>query len=183
MLSFKKFLDGVERIGNKLPHPATLFAIFALIIIAVSHIFHLVGTCVTHQSVNVATREVTDVTVTAISLLTRDGIAYMFTSAVSNFVGFAPLGTVLVAMLGVGVAEQVGLISALLRKLMLGTSKSVITIMIVFVGIFSSVADNAGYVIVIPFGAAIFYAIGRHPLAGLAAAFFGQCRPQRRSLY
>ena len=170
---FQRFLNGVERVGNKLPHPATLFAIFALITIVISHILYLTGLYVTHQSVNMTTNEVTDVTVTAVSLLTRQGIAYIFTNAVSNFVGFAPLGTVLVAMLGVGVAEQVGLISALLRKLMLGTSKSVITLMIVFVGLFSSVADNAGYLIVIPFGAAIFYAIGRHPLAGLAAAFFG----------
>jgi len=170
---FQRILNQIERIGNKLPHPATLFAIFALITIVISHIIHLAGTFVTHQSISLTTNEVTDVTVRAISLLTREGISYIFTSAVTNFVSFAPLGTVLVAMLGVGVAEQVGLISALLRKVMLGTSKSVITIMIIFVGIFSSIADNAGYVIVIPFGAAIFYAIGRHPLAGLAAAFFG----------
>jgi aminobenzoyl-glutamate transport protein len=76
-------------------------------------------------------------------------------------------------MLGVGVAEQVGLISALIRKLMLGRSKAVITLMVIFVGLFSSLAADAGYLVVIPLGAAIFYAVGRHPLAGLTAAFFG----------
>ena len=161
---FQRFLNGVEVVGNKLPHPALLFGIFALIVMGISHIAYLMGT-----SVNLATGE----TVPAVSLLTRDGIAYIFSNTVKNFVNFAPLGTVLVAMLGVGVAEHVGLISALLRKIMLGTSKSLITLVVVFVGIFSSIAENAGYLIVIPIGAAIFYAIGRHPLAGLAAAFFG----------
>ena len=170
---FQRFLNGVEVVGNKLPHPAILFAVFALITMAISHIAYLTGINVTLQSVNVDTNEITDSTVSAVSLLTREGIAYIFTNAVKNFVGFAPLGTVLVAMLGVGVAEQVGLISALLRKIMLGASKNIITIMVVFVGIFSSIAENAGYLIVIPFGAAVFYAVGRHPLAGLAAAFFG----------
>ena len=170
---FQRFLDGVELVGNKLPHPAALFVILALFIMAISHIAHLAGVFVSYQSVNIATREVMDVTVSAVSLLTREGIAYIFTSAVSNFVGFAPLGTVLVAMLGVGVAEHFGLISALIRKLMLGRSKAVITLMVIFVGLFSSIAVDAGYLVVIPLGAAIFYAVGRHPLAGLAAAFFG----------
>ena len=170
---FQRLLDSIEKAGNKLPHPAMLFGIFALMVMVISHICYLAGTAVILQSVDAATGELVDNSVKAVSLLTRDGIAYIFTDAVKNFVGFAPLGTVLVAMLGVGVAEHVGLISALLRKIMLGTSKNVITVVIVFVGIFSSIAENAGYLIVIPFGAAIFYAIGRHPLAGLAAAFFG----------
>jgi len=161
---FQRFLDGVERVGNKLPHPAMLFGLFALITMLISHIAYLAGV-----SVNLTNGE----TVPAVSLMTREGIAYIFTNAVGNFVGFAPLGTVLVAMLGIGVAEQMGLISALLRKIMLGASKSVITLIIIFVGLFSNIAENAGYLIVIPFGAAVFYAIGRHPLAGLAAAFFG----------
>jgi len=161
---FQRFLNGVEVVGNKLPHPAFLFGIFALIVIVISHIAYSLGASVDLTN---------GVTVPAVSLLTNEGIAYIFSNTVKNFVTFAPLGAVLVAMLGVGVAEQIGLISALLRKIMLGTSKSLITLVIIFVGIFSSIAENAGYLIVIPFGAAIFYAIGRHPLAGLAAAFFG----------
>jgi len=114
-----------------------------------------------------------DELVTAFSLLTREGIAYIFTNTVSSFVGFAPLGIILVVMLGVGVAEHFGLFSAMLRKAMLGASKKVVTILVVFVALFSNVASDTGYVVVIPLGAAIFYALGRHPLAGLAAAFFG----------
>jgi len=158
---FQRFLDGVEVVGNKLPHPAMLFALFALIIIAISHIASSLGVSVRLPGAEEDT------------YVRGVGIAYIFTNAVSNFVNFAPLGTVLVAMLGVGVAEHTGLISALLRKIMLGSSKKMITFVVVFVGIFSSVAENAGYLIVIPLGAAIFYAVGRHPLAGLAAAFFG----------
>jgi len=156
----QRFLDGVELIGNKLPHPTALFAIFALITIVVSHIAYLakVGT---------------DVNTPVVSLMTREGVAYLFTSAVRNFVGFAPLGTVLVAMLGVGVAEHVGLLSALIRKTILGSSKGVITFMVILVGLISNLASEIGYLVVIPLGAAIFYAVGRHPLAGLAASFFG----------
>ena len=170
---FQRFLDVVERGGNKLPHPATLFAIFALITVAISHIAYLAGVCVSHQSVNIDTGEITDATVSVVSLLTREGVAHLFTSAVTNFVRFAPLGTVLVAMLGVGVAEHVGLISVLIRKSLLGSSKGVITFMVILVGLISNLASEIGYLVVIPLGAAIFYAVGRHPLAGLAAAFFG----------
>jgi len=163
----QRLLDGIELAGNKLPHPAVLFIIFALLTIAVSHIFYLTGAHVTFQ------QGARTVVVEANSLLTREGIAWMFTSAVGNFTGFAPLGLVLVAMLGVGAAEHVGLLSALIRKLMLGAPKSLITLMVIFVGLLSSVAADAGYLVVIPLGAAIFHAVGRHPLAGLAAAFFG----------
>ena len=167
---FQRFLDGVEIAGNKLPHPATLFIIFSVITMVISHIAYLMGVFVTQQN---PASDAADTIVPAVSLLSRDGVSYMFTSAVKNFVGFAPLGTILVAMLGVGVAEHFGLISALIKKLMMGTPKSVITIMIIFVGLFSNVASDTGYMVVIPLGAAIFYAVGRHPLAGLAAAFFG----------
>ena len=170
---FQRLLDVVEIAGNKLPHPATLFVYFVLATVVISHITYLAKVYVIQQSLDLSTGELIDVTVPAVSLLTREGIAYIFTSAVSNFVGFAPLGTVLVAMLGVGVAEHFGLISALIRKLMLGTPKSIITVMVIFVGLFSNVASDTGYLVVIPLGAAIFYAVGRHPLAGLAAAFFG----------
>jgi len=158
--TLQKFLDGVEMIGNKLPHPATLFAIFALLTIAISHIAYLAGVG-------------NDIGEPVVSLMTREGVAHLFTSAVKNFTGFAPLGTVLVAMLGVGVAEHVGLLSALIRKTILGSSKGVITFMVILVGLISNLASEIGYLVVIPLGAAIFYAVGRHPLAGLAAAFFG----------
>jgi len=166
---FQRFLDGVEVAGNKLPNPAILFAILALIVMVISHIAYMMGASVMKPGIGDAPDEL----VSAFSLLTREGVAYIFTNTVSSFVGFAPLGIILVVMLGVGVAEHVGLFSAMLRKAMLGASKKVVTIMVVFVGLFSNVASDTGYVVVIPLGAAIFYALGRHPLAGLSAAFFG----------
>jgi len=169
----QRLLDGIERAGNKLTHPATLFAIFAFITMAISHIAYLAGVYVNYQGVDISTGTIAETQVAVVSLLTHEGVAYLFTSAVRNFVGFAPLGVVLVAMLGVGVAEHVGLLSALIRKSMLGSSKSVITFMVILVGLISNLASEIGYLVVIPLGAAIFYAVGRHPLAGLAAAFFG----------
>jgi aminobenzoyl-glutamate transport protein len=169
---FQRFLDSVERTGNKLPHPATLFAIFALATVVFSHLAYLLNTSVTVPNLD-PDSAADDLVIAAKSLLTREGVRHIFMSTVGSFVGFAPLGIVLVAMLGVGVAEHVGLLTALIKKMILGKSKSMITIMIIFVGLFSNVASEVGYLVVIPLGAAIFYAVGRHPLAGLAAAFFG----------
>lgn len=112
-------------------------------------------------------------TVKAVSLLNADGIRKMVSQAVSNFTSFAPLGTVLVAMLGVGVAEGTGLIQASLRKLVLSTPKRWITAVVVFAGVMSNIASDAGYVVLVPLGALVFLSFGRHPLAGLAAAFAG----------
>ena len=109
----------------------------------------------------------------AVSLMNSEGIAHIFNSAVSNFTGFAPLGTVLVAMLGVGVAEWTGLISSSLKKLLSNVPAWLLTAMVVFAGIISNIASDAGYVVVVPLGAIMFAAAGRHPIAGLAAAFAG----------
>ncbi|HLR15743.1 MAG TPA: AbgT family transporter, partial [Bacillota bacterium] len=102
-----------------------------------------------------------------------EGLVYIFGSLTDNFIGFAPLGVVLVTMLGIGVAERTGLISALLRGFVLAIPTRFITIGLVFAGVMSSVASDAGYVVLPPLGALIFAALGRHPLAGLAAAFAG----------
>lgn len=170
---FGKFLDGVEKVGNKMPHPATIFLILCAAIVIISHIASLAGVSVTYEGLDLHTNKIGQVTVKAVSLLTPDGIRYMFTDAVKNFTGFAPLGTVLVAMLGVGVAEGTGLISALLRKLVLSTPKRLITAVVVFAGVMSNIASDAGYVVLIPLGAVIFLSFKRHPLAGIAAAFAG----------
>lgn len=110
---------------------------------------------------------------TAVSLLNRDGIVYMLTSMVKNFTSFAPLGVVLVTMLGVGCAEGSGYLSAVLKKLVHVTPRFIVTPMLVFLGVMSNVATDIGYVLLIPIGALVFMAYGRHPLAGLAAAFAG----------
>ncbi|MDQ0350275.1 para-aminobenzoyl-glutamate transporter family [Alkalibacillus filiformis] len=162
---FQRFLDVIERTGNKLPHPVTLFAILALMVLVASAIVSNMGLSVEHPG------DESDVTVN--NLLNTEGIRYIFGSMVDNFIGFAPLGVVLATMLGIGIAERSGLISAALRGFVLSVPGFLITAGIVFAGIMSSVASDAGYVVLPPLGAVIFAALGRHPLAGLAAAFAG----------
>lgn len=166
---FQSFLDWVEKVGNKLPHPVIVFMILSLIVIIVSEIVYRSGATVSYFDAK--TNEET--TVTAVSLLNFEGLRYIFNSATSNFTGFAPMGTVLVAMLGVGVAEWTGLIGASLKKLISRVPHSLLTMVIVFAGIISNIASDAGYVVVIPLGAIMFAGAKRHPLAGLAAAFAG----------
>ncbi len=159
-------LDMIERVGNKLPHPVTLFAIFALLVVLFSGIFASLGVQVADP---INEGEVIEVK----SLMSSEGIQYIFESAVKNFTGFAPLGTVLVTMLGIGIAERSGLISAALRGLVTSVPKQLMTAALVFGGIMSSMASDAGYVVLVPLGAVLFAGLGRHPLAGLAAAFAG----------
>ncbi|MEG0577843.1 MAG: AbgT family transporter [Clostridium sp.] len=170
---FSKFLDFVEKTGNAMPHPVTIFFMFCLAIIVISGICAKLGVTVNYEGIDTKTLEKTQMTVSAVSLMSADGIRYMLTSAVKNFTSFAPLGTVLVAMLGVGVAEGTGLISASIRKLVLSTPKSLITAVVVFAGVMSNVASDAGYIVLVPLGAVIFLSFKRHPLAGIAAAFAG----------
>jgi aminobenzoyl-glutamate transport protein len=108
-----------------------------------------------------------------VNLLSREGIQMIFTRMVSTFANFPPLGLVLVVMLGIGVAEYTGLISVALRLFVSKVPKSIITFSIVVAGMASSVAADAGYVVLIPLGGAIFLGMGRHPLAGIGAAFAG----------
>ncbi|WP_181347837.1 AbgT family transporter [Thalassobacillus sp. CUG 92003] len=163
---FQKFLDGIEKVGNKLPHPVTLFAILALVVIALSALVSSLGISVEHPGEEGKMVEVKN-------LLNAEGVQYLFSSMVDNFIGFAPLGVVLVTMLGIGLAERTGLISACLRGFVLSVPQRLITSGLVFAGVMSSVASDAGYVVLPPLGAVIFAALGRHPLAGLAAAFAG----------
>ncbi|EFI41727.1 MULTISPECIES: AbgT family transporter [Peptoniphilus] len=162
------FLKGVERIGNRLPHPAMLFVILSVIVIIISH-FAAKGEPITYFDAKAGE----EVTKEVVSLFNADGLRYIFNSATTNFTGFAPLGTVLVAMLGVGVAEWTGLFNATLKKLLYNANPKMLTPIVVFAGIMSNIASDAGYVVVIPIGAILFAMAGRHPLAGLAAAFAG----------
>ncbi|MDO5492009.1 MAG: AbgT family transporter [Nesterenkonia sp.] len=162
---FQSFLDGVEFAGNKLPHPATLFALLALLVVGLSWLLSQLG--VTAQD------PVEGEQIEVFNLLSAEGVEWMFTSAVDNFINFAPLGVVLATMLGIGMAEQSGLIGTLLRSFILSVPKLLVTTGIVFAGIMSSVASDAGYVVLPPLAAILFIALGRHPLAGIAAAFAG----------
>lgn len=162
---FSKFLDYVEIIGNKLPHPAMLFALLAFLVTILSWIAAATNLTAVHPADGSI--------IQAKSLLSSDGLRWMYVNVVNNFVKFPPLGIVLAIMVGIGAAEGSGLITALIRTLVLSAPKSMITLALVFAGVVSHTASEAGYVVLIPLGAAIFYALGRHPMAGLAAAFVG----------
>lgn len=160
-----KALDWIERNGNKLPDPAILFLILMILVWVFSAILSPFDFGETDP------RSGQPLFIN--NLLTLDKFALFLTNMISVFMNFAPLGVVLVAMLGVGVAEHSGYINAGLKKLLGFTPKSMLTPMLILVAIVSHTAADAGYVLVIPLGGVIFYAAGRHPLAGIAAAFAG----------
>lgn len=165
---FKRFLAFVEWLGNLLPHPVTLFALFAVGVILVSQLASSLGLSAADP------RPGADGAVfTVRSLMSGEGIRWMSESLVTNFTGFVPLGTVLVALLGVGVAEKSGLLTTAVRALVLGAPKNLVTVVVIFAGIMSNTASEMGYVVLIPLSMAIYHSLGRHPLAGMAAAFAG----------
>ena len=170
---FTRFLDAVEWLGNLLPHPVTLFALLAISMVLLSGLFGWLDLAVSDPRPEGMSGRADDGMIRAVSLLNADGLRMIVTNLVSNFTGFAPLGVVLVAMLGVGVAEKSGMLSALVRGIVLNAPKHVVTVAIVFAGVLSNTASEMGYVVLVPLAAAVFYSLGRHPLAGMAAAFAG----------
>ena len=160
-----RFLDLVERVGNKLPDPAVLFLLLMFATWAVS--WWLSG--VSFEALDPRTGQPIQVK----NMLEGTALTGFLAAMVNTFVTFPPLGVVLVAMLGLGVAEHTGFISAALRAALSVTPRMLLTPALIAVGVLSHVAVDAGYVLVIPLGAVIFYAAGRHPLAGIAAAFAG----------
>ncbi|MEX0928257.1 MAG: AbgT family transporter [Balneolales bacterium] len=203
---FTRFLDAVEWLGNLLPHPVTLFAIFAMGVIVISGIAEWLDVSVIDPRPEGVPGRSPEGVISAVSLLNGNGLRMIIENLVVNFTSFAPLGTVLVALLGVGVAEHSGLISAAIRGLVLKATavqphvssdthtlsltgtfvnhlkrifafilepKNLVTIAIVFSGIVSNTASELGYVVLVPLAAVVFLSLGRHPLAGLAAAFAG----------
>jgi len=160
-----KFLNGVEKVGNALPHPATLFGLMALLILICSAV-----AAVTHWT---AIHPGTDELIEPVNLLSKSGIHRILTDMVVNFTSFAPLGIVMVAMLGIGIAESSGLIGAVIRLIVLSSPRKLLTFVLVLSGILSNAASDVGYVLLIPLAGIIFIAIGRHPIIGMAAAFAG----------
>ena len=160
-----RFLEAVERIGNKLPDPAILFIALLFIVWVLSWILSYVSFDLIDPRTNEA--------VVIKNLLAGPQLTEFFSVMVNNFSHFHPVGVVLVAMLGIGVAEHTGFINAGLKALLNVTAKWLLTPMVILVGIVSHSAVDAGYVLVIPLGGVIFYTAGRHPLAGIAAAFAG----------
>ena len=193
-----RLLDTVERVGNKVPHPVLMFLYLMIGVILLSAVLSFFGVSVTEQiavpvPVEVVPNFYEDVseytlsglgdgdvefvimeqTITINSLLNIEGIRFLFTSFVPNFQAFGALAVTLIAMMGAGAAEVAGLLAALIRKLVQVAPRSMIAYLIVLVGVLSSVASDAGYLILIPLAAAAFLAVGRHPIAGIAAGFGG----------
>jgi len=160
-----RFLNSIERIGNTLPDPAIIFLFAMMLIWFLSAIFSQMS----FDAIDPRTGEA----IIVHNLLTGDALANFLASMVKTFTGFAPLGVVLVAMLGVGVAEHSGFINTGLKIMLKRTPKALLTPSIILIAIVSHTATDAGYVLVIPLAGVIFFAMGRHPLVGIAAAFAG----------
>ncbi|MDG5610373.1 AbgT family transporter, partial [Escherichia coli] len=169
----RRFLRTVEWLGNALPHPVILFIILTISLIVVSMIGQYFNISAPDPRPPGAKGRNDDGIIYIVSLLDADGVRKILSNLVTNFTGFAPLGTVLVSLLGVGIAERSGLISATLRLIVTKAPAKVTTIAVVFAGIMSNMASELGYVVLIPLSAILFHSLGRHPLAGLAAAFAG----------
>jgi aminobenzoyl-glutamate transport protein len=167
------FLTAIERVGNKVPHPGIIFLALIVIVIVLSLFFSLIGAGATYEAADPLSGEIVTRTVEVRSLLSADGIRFMITSPVGNFLGFGAVGVIIMAMIGVGVAEESGLIGTLVRKIVEIAPRSIFTFIIVILGVVSSIAADAGYLVLVPLAAAAFHSLGRHPLAGLAAGFAG----------
>lgn len=161
----QRFLGAVERAGNRLPHPVILFLVLSVLVVLMSALISGLGVEAIHPVKHEVLR--------ATNLLSLQGLHLFLTGTVKNFSSFTPLGIVLVSMLGFGVAEKSGLISTVLRLLVLKSSSRLLVPAILFAAILSHTAGDVGYVLLIPLAAAAFHSAGRHPLAGLALSFAG----------
>lgn len=168
-----RFLHVVEWLGNALPHPVSLFALFAAGVVVLSGILGYFELSVIDPRPEGARGRADNGLIEVVSLMNAEGLRLIVTNLVRNFVEFAPLGTVLVAMLGVGVAERSGWLTAVIRGMVLNARPELVTVIIVLAGVLSNTASEMGYVVLVPLAAVVFYSLGRHPLAGLAAAFAG----------
>lgn len=165
--SFERFLDWVERVGNKLPHPFFLFVYLTIGIMLLSAVLSILQV----SAINPGSGE----EVVVKSLLTREGVEWMLVNALKNFTGFAPLGLVLSMQMGIGLAEQAGLLSAFMRKTMYGAPLWAISLAVMFVGINGNIASDASIVIIPTLAASIYLSLGKNPLVGLMAGYAAAC--------
>ena len=196
-----RLLDVIERTGNRVPHPALMFFYLITGVVVLSAVLAFLGVSVTEQVAvpdpvavepgyyedsiqpiiepNPAQFDyeddwtVEEVTIPINSLLDVDGIRFIFTSFVPNFAGFGVIAVTFIALMGAGVAEASGLMGALIRLLVAASPRRLLALVLISVGVLSSIATDAGYLILVPLGAAAFLSVGRHPLAGMAACFAG----------
>ena len=169
--TMQRFLDGVEKVGNMVPHPVVIFLILIGIVIVLSALLSAFGAAVTFERINADTHQIETATTEIRSLLNIDGIRFMYASLIPNFMSFTAVGLMIAAMIGAGVAEESGLVTALIRKLVIVSPAWALTYILAFVGILASIAADAGYLVLIPLAGIAYLAVGRHPLAGLALGF------------
>jgi aminobenzoyl-glutamate transport protein len=198
--TMQKVLDVVEKVGNKVPHPAIIFLLLIAIVVVLSAVLEVTGTrhsyevivpatreieteaapdaipsdtgtAVTYQAIEAENYSIETRTVSAKSLLTAEGIRFIYSSLIPNFMGFTAIGLMIVALVGAGVAEGSGLVQALIRKLVMVSPSWALTYILAFLGILSSIAADAAYLVLIPLGGTAFLSLRRHPLAGLALGF------------
>jgi aminobenzoyl-glutamate transport protein len=196
----QRFLDVVERVGNMVPHPVIIFLILIAIVMVLSHLLYLTGVSVTFEQIvpehdaaeplagadahaydtgvyvayetnSEKSYHLEKRTVSAKSLFTTDGIRFMYVSLIPSFMGFTAVGLMIAAMVGAGVAEESGLVNALIRKLVILSPRWALIYILSFVGILSSIAADAGYLVLIPLAGTAFLSVKRHPIAGLALGF------------
>jgi aminobenzoyl-glutamate transport protein len=193
-------LDIVEKVGNMVPHPVLIFLALIALVIVISHGLHMLGVSVAqdvlvpiastlppgsefdpaeydtgvqvdYHALDEKNYKIESRTVTARSLISADGIRFIYVSLIPSFMGFTAVGLMIVAMVGAGVAEESGMVKALIRKLVIVSPAWALTYILAFVGILSSIAADAGYLVLIPLAGIAFLSVGRHPHAGLALAF------------
>ncbi len=169
--TMQKLLDVVERVGNMVPHPVVIFLILIAIVIVLSVVLSAFGAAVSFERINADTNRIETATTEIRSLLSADGIRFMYAQLIPNFMSFTAVGLMIAAMIGAGVAEESGLVTALIRKLVIVSPSWALTYILSFVGIISSVAADAGYLVLIPLAGVAYLSVGRHPLAGLALGF------------
>jgi aminobenzoyl-glutamate transport protein len=198
--AMQRILDVVEKVGNIVPHPVLIFLALIAIVIVLSHVLHLAGARVTQEvivpldtklspgdefdpteydtgiavdyhALNEKDYKIEKRTITARSLISSDGIRFIYSSLIPSFMGFTAVGLMIVAMVGAGVAEESGLVKTLIRKLVIVSPPWALTYILAFVGILSSIAADAGYLVLIPLAGIAFISVGRHPIAGLALGF------------
>jgi aminobenzoyl-glutamate transport protein len=177
----QRFLDIIEGVGNRLPHPTIMFIWLVLLLLACTAVLSVLGVVVEtptgkfpiNNLIGQSAVEIQNPRTGAVTATYANGWQYLADTLTPNFINFAPFGMVMVIMIAIGVAEHGGLIAAGVRKMVLSTPERLLTPVVVLAGVLSNVAADAGYLVLIPLGAVVFYGMGRHPLAGLAAAFAG----------
>ena len=179
----KGFMDKIEALGNKLPHPVLMFIYIAAFVLLASAVLGTMGVVATtplgeFPINNLLGQDPITVlkagpTGTSIAETYSNGLSYVVGTAISNFMSMYAIGTVLIIMLAIGLMEQSGYLAIAMKSIVNATPAKLVTPVVIFLGIMSNVASDAGYVVLIPLAALMYYAIGRHPLVGLAAGFAG----------